>query len=91
MTQRFYDTTIDDDWCFSRLRPGDSIVLYNGDFTVFDTNDQAYWARGVFLVLGSERIQTHHGLTTLNVWLYCSSGRVFRKRINEIRPHKVVE
>lgn len=91
MTQRFYDTRIDDDWCFSRLRPGDSIVLYNGDFTVFDTNDQAYRARGVFLVLGSERTQTHHNLTTLNVWLYSSDGRVFRKRINEIRPHKVVE
>lgn len=60
-------------------------------FTVFGLNDHAYFAQGVFLVLAIERVQTHHGLTTLNIWLYTCDGKIFRKRINEIHPHEVVE
>lgn len=91
MNSRFYDVKHDADWSWSVLRPGDTITLYHGmGFTLLDLDDQKFVAHGAFLVLATERTKTHHGLTTLNVWLY-AYDTIYRKRINEIVTHKVVE
>lgn len=84
MTHRWYDTRVDDDWSWRRLKPGDTVFFSRlGGIRVFDAYDNVTFMNGVFLVLACSRTKTHHGLLTLNVWLYVD-GAVFRQRINDL-------
>lgn len=87
----FYDCRCDH-WAWGKLVPGDCVTFsHMSNVTILNTNDIAYIAHGVFLVLTVISERTHHGLTTLNVWLYFQDGEIYRKRVNDTTGYKVVE